>query len=401
MPIETPFKLAYLVSHPIQYQAPLLRKLAAEDWVDLKVFFISGQSTKQFFDPGFNTEIKWDVPLLDGYEHEFLPAIGEASMPRGLKPLTYGIGSRLSAGKFDALWLHGYAHPIMLRAIIAAKMRGIKVLLRAESQSGANFGTGLKRAAKDASLFPVFKLGDAFLTVGSLNAQYYRDHGVPDSKLFSVPYAVDNDYFQSRAEAAHPHQSELRASLGLDAKSPIILFASKLETRKKCSDLVSAFEQASAILPANRKPYLLIVGDGIERKNLEAQVASSNLDRVHFLGFRNQTELPALYDMSDVFVLPSAREMWGLIVNEVMNAAKPVIITDEVGSHLDLVKDGVNGYVYRTGDIPALANHLVQVLEDPSTSAKMGQEGLRRINEWGFDQDIAGIRAALEAVVKR
>ncbi|HXB61447.1 MAG TPA: hypothetical protein VNU94_01185, partial [Acidobacteriaceae bacterium] len=135
---ETPrrrIRLAYLVSHPIQYQAPLLRRIAQEPDIDLTVFFGSDYSVRGYKDEDFGVEVKWDVPLLEGYRSEFLPLLRDAENVSITRPMNYGIYSRLRGGtaeeKFDALWVHGYATVNAMHGILAAKMLGIPVLLRA------------------------------------------------------------------------------------------------------------------------------------------------------------------------------------------------------------------------------------------------------------------------------
>ena len=124
-------------------------------------------------------------------------------------------------------------------------------------------------------------------------------------------------------------------------------------------------------------PYLVIVGDGEERAALEAQVAASGCDGIRFCGFRNQSELPRFFDLASVFVLPSRSEPWGLIVNEVMNAGRAVIITDEVGMRQpDLVTDGGRGLRLSRGrrerthrGAASSAGHAQQLERDGSASA--------------------------------
>jgi glycosyltransferase involved in cell wall biosynthesis len=144
--------------------------------------------------------------------------------------------------------------------------------------------------------------------------------------------------------------------------------------------------------------YLLIVGDGEERTALERQAAATNLP-VRFCGFRNQSELPRFFDLASVFVLPSRHEPWGLIVNEAMNAACPAIVSDDVGCGPDLIEDGVNGCIYPVGNINALANAIHRVIADPATAASMGQKARERMQSWGFEQDVTGLRQALASVV--
>jgi glycosyltransferase involved in cell wall biosynthesis len=120
---------------------------------------------------------------------------------------------------------------------------------------------------------------------------------------------------------------------------------------------------------------------------------------VKFLGFRNQTELPRFYDLADLFVLPSAREPWGLVVNEAMNAAKPVIVSDRVGAGPDLVRDGSNGFVVPVGEVGALTDRLRALTSDPGLCRAMGHESAKRIRNWDFQSDLEGLRAALDVVV--
>ncbi|MEX2454894.1 MAG: glycosyltransferase family 4 protein, partial [Rhodospirillaceae bacterium] len=147
--------------------------------------------------------------------------------------------------------------------------------------------------------------------------------------------------------------------------------------------------------PAAGRPYLLIAGDGELRAELEALAADAPEGSVRFLGFRGQTELPPLYDICDVFVLPSDTEPWGLVTNEAMNAGRPVIATTEVGAARDLVADGDNGFVVQPGDIDALSGALLKLFSDPELRARMGRRSLEIVGAWSFREDVEGLREAL------
>lgn len=396
--MSSPYRVACLVTHPIQYQAPMFRYLAASPEIDLTVLFLSDLSVREYHDPGFGVAFKWDVPLLDGYRSEFLPARGAINHISFWRPCTRAIRSRLRAGRFDALWIHGYAHQAMLRAVAAARSLGIKVLMRGESHHGSESRSPLTRMLKRRVLPAMLRRVDACLPIGARNREYYLSYGVRESKLFSMPYAVDNEFFRAGAEAARPGREELRAELGLAPGRPIILFASKLQPRKRAGDLI----EACAAIKSPPRPYMLIVGDGEERGALEARAHELGLDgSVRFLGFCNQTELPRLYDLCDVLVLPSEAEPWGLVLNEVMNAAKPVIVSDAVGAAPDLVLEGGNGFVYPVGDIAALTRALQRVTGSPEHAAAMGARSLEIVAHYSFEADRAGLLAALAAVTGR
>jgi glycosyltransferase involved in cell wall biosynthesis len=399
-PGRAEIRVAYLVTHPIQYQAPLLKRIAQEPDIRVKTFFASDVSVGTFRDSGFSSTIRWDVPLLEGYDYEFLPALGDVNRVSILRPFSRGLGKRLRAGNFNALWVHGYARPQHWLAMLAAKRLGMKVLLRDEATSLGTKRGFAKRFAKHAFFAWLGRVVDAFLTIGTLNRNYYRQNGIAEERLFPMPYAVDNGLFRSRAKEAAAHREELRKSLQLETGRPIMLFAGKLIERKRPGDLLEAYSRMGGNWAAT-PPYLLYIGEGQLRAQLEARAAALGLRSVKFLGFKNQSQLPAFYDLCDVFVMPSVYEPWGLVVNEVMNAGRAVVISNEVGCSADLVENGVNGLVFRARDVVDLSRALSEILVDPLRLAHMGTKSLERINQWSFDEDIEGLRAALISVQMR
>jgi glycosyltransferase involved in cell wall biosynthesis len=402
-------RLAYLVSHPIQYQAPLLRRIAQERDIDLTVLFGSDMSVRGYRDEGFGVRVEWDVPLLGGYRHVFLPKLRDGEATGVATPLNYGILGRLRGGAgeqgggpqanaFDALWVHGYATANALHGMIAAKALGIPVLLRAESWLRDRGRNGLKLAVKRACFAALGKMVDAVLPIGTLNTEYWRHYFGERVPQFAMPYAVDNRYFAERACTARARHAELQGELGLDPGRPVILFASKLQERKQCDQLIEAYARLIRREVVVRDPYLVIVGDGEQRSALERQAAVTGLDGIRFCGFRNQSELPRFFDLATVFVLPSRDEPWGLVVNEAMNARRAVIVSDEVGCAPDLIEDGVNGCVFRAGDMDALTDALQRVLA-PGLAEAMGVRAFERIARWSFEEDVRGLRQALAHVV--
>jgi glycosyltransferase involved in cell wall biosynthesis len=398
-------RVAYLVSHPIQYQAPLLRRISREPDIELTVFFASNFSVHQYVDKGFGVDVKWDIPLVDGYDHEFLPAIWDKRRTGRTTQFNYGIFRRLLGNKrragFDVLWVHGYSTLNTLQGMLVAKLLGIPVLLRAESRLPLTEETSLKSDAKSLFFGLLRHFVDGVLPIGSSNAAYWRHYlgdGVPQ---FLMPYAVDNDYFQRQCREASNKRNELLNQLDLDESRPVILFASKLQNRKRCSDLLEAYLKLSPADGIEPDPYLVIVGDGEERDALERRAMESGFSSVRFCGFRNQTELPGFFNIATVFVLPSLNEPWGLIVNEVMNAGKAVIVSNDVGCQPDLISDGAEGCVFPAGNVAALTDALRRVLAQPSTADAMGKLALERIGKWDYEEDVRGLRQGIAFVTRR
>lgn len=395
-----PVRVAYVVSHPIQYQAPLLRTLAADPAIDLLVFFCSDFSVRAYRDSGFGAEVRWDVPLTAGYRSVVLPRWRDTTSPGTFSPIARGIFRHLARGidghPFDAVWVHGYSSINSLHAILAARALGIPVLVRAEPWLQDRKRSGWKLRLKRFFFSGMRGLIAAVLPIGTHNAEYwayYLGHRFPS---FLVPYAVDNDRFAEGMTAADPN---LPQSLGLDTGRPVILFASKLQERKHCDDLLEAYLRLTAGMPADAQPHLVIVGDGEQMPTLRRRVEQAGAHLVRFAGFRNQTELPGIFALSTVFVLPSRHEPWGLIVNEAMACGLPVIASDEVGAAVDLIQDGANGFVFPARDISALEQALRHVLA-PGVAARMGAHSRQRIAKWSFAEDLNGLKAALAFVTR-
>ncbi len=393
------YRLAYLVTHPIQYQAPLLRTIAAEPDLDLQVFFRSDFSVGRFQEADFGREIEWDVPLLEGYKYAFLPALGARTRATFWRPFNYGLSRRLATGGFDALWIHGYARPFHWQVAAAAKRHGLKVLIRDEATAISTRRGPVKQLAKRAFFGALRRLCDGFLAIGALNRGYYLENDIPAERIFSMPYAVDNAYFQAGAAQAAAGRAKLRAELGLEPDRPVILFAARFTPRKRPGDLLEAVARLAED-PGVATPHLLFAGDGPLRPELERRAAEVGLGSVRFLGFRGQLELPALYDLCDVFVLPSVFEPWGLVVNEAMNAGRAVVVSDQVGCGPDLVEPGVNGHLFKAGDVGALRDALARLVADPEACRAMGRRSLEIINRWSFREDVEGLKAALAFVLR-
>lgn len=397
-------RVAYLLSHPIQYQSPLLRLLAQQPGLELTVLYTSDFSVRSYHDKGFGAAVEWDVPLLGGYRHEFLPRMLDSHDVSFFRPLNRDIFRRLRQGGFDVLWIHGYATLNSWMAMATAKMLGIPVLLRTDSTLIDHPRGPAKLAVKNIFFRMLRRFTYGVLSVGRRNTEYWRHHLGADIPVYSIPYAVDNAFFQQRCSAASATREELRQQLGLEANRPVLLFASKLLARKCCIDLVDAYLELVKRLrsqdASGSLPYLLIVGEGEQRPRIEArlqQASAEDREGVHMIGFRNQSELPRFYDLCDAFVLPSIHEPWGLVVNEAMNAGKAIVVSDQVGCQPDLVEDGDNGRVFPARNVSALADALANVLAVPAAYRKMGERSRERIQAFSFEANVRGLMQAFTA----
>lgn len=324
----------------------------------MEVLFAHRASPTEQATAGFGVTFDWDIDLTSGYSNSFLVNMArKPGIDRFSGCDTPEVGARLNDGRFDAVLVHGWHLKSYLQGIIAARSFGLPVLVRGDSQL-ATPRSALKRGAK-ALAFPVLlRAFDAVLYVGKRSLSYYLQYGYPARRLFFSPHCVDNAWFAERATIGE--REALRARYGVNVDTTLLLFAGKLVPFKRPLDIISA---AALCQAAGRRVEILVAGDGALRASLMSAAQSFGV-RLHMLGFRNQTEMPAAYAASDCLVLPSdERETWGLVANEALACGRPIIVSDACGCSEDLAGDNLVGRNYKMGDVRALSAAIGSLLE--------------------------------------
>lgn len=391
------WKLAVLTSHPIQYQAPLFRRMSTAPGVDLTVYFCWNFGVEQSFDKDFGIAIKWDIPLLEGYRHAFLKNYSPRPSSGFWGQVNPAIVTELFKHKYDAVLIYGWNSLTNWLAFAAMIVTGTPVLIRGENPFNQELLKGrLKLSVKKLVLGWLFKRIKAFLYIGEENRKFYRYYDVPEERLFFAPYAVDNERFIKEADTLSGKRDHVRASLGIARGAFTVLFMGKLTSKKQPDVLLKTFE---AMKKKGGDAHLFFVGDGELRPKLEEYARSHGVADVHFEGFKNQTELARYYAAADVLVLPSgAGETWGLAVNEAMCFSLPVVVSDAVGCAPDLVRNNENGFVVPLGDVSAFAEKLEMIARDPTWKKRLGAASRRIIGHYNYQEDVRGILAALRYI---
>ncbi|MCS3700183.1 glycosyltransferase involved in cell wall biosynthesis [Salinibacter ruber] len=369
-------RLAIVTSHPIQYYAPLFRRLAGRDALDIHVFYGWKGATKSAYDPGFEDDVEWDISLLDGYDYTFVP--NTSSDPgshhfRGL--VNPDLIPEIDSWGPDALLLFGWAYQSHLRALL--RFSGdVPIFFRGDSTLLDEQG-GLRTALRRLFLRWVYRHVDVALYVGQNNRAYFEAHGLSDQQLAWTPHAVENQRFKD-APVAEREAQQWRRELGIPDEAVVLLFAGKFEPKKAPDTLLDAFLEYE-----NEKAHLALAGSGPMEDKLRRR-AEENA-RVHFLGFQNQSRMPVVYRLGDVFVLPSRGpgETWGLAVNEAMACGRPVVVSERVGCAPDLVEQET-GFVVPAEDAGALRQRLDTLVDDDELRRQMGRTAQTRIEDWSI-----------------
>jgi glycosyltransferase involved in cell wall biosynthesis len=385
--VSTP-RLAIVSTHPIQYYAPIFQLLARSTGLQLRVFFTFSQTEHApIADSGFGRTIVWDLPLLDGYDHEFVPNLAR-------KPGTdhfWGLRNpqlrrSIETWGATAVLVFGWNSASHLQALLHFKGR-VPVFFRGDSTL-LDRGTAARRTARRVFLTWVYRHIDVAIAVGANNRDYFRWCGVPAGRIGFAPHAIDTKRF---ADATHDLQAaRWRAELGIPRGARVILFAGKLIPKKAPQLLLEAFIRSKG------SAHLVFVGSGALESQLRGRAQGH--DSVHFLPFQNQQLMPAVYRIGDVFALPSGGpgETWGLALNEAMACSRPVIASSKVGGARDLVISGSTGWMFEAGELDALTATLEAVCAcDDTELASFGRAARQCSELWSIEAAAAGIEQAV------
>jgi glycosyltransferase involved in cell wall biosynthesis len=390
------YRVLAVAAHPVQYMAPIFRRMAAHPGFDLHVAYCSLRGAEAGHDPEFGATVQWDVPLLEGYAWSHVPNRGSGDESFfGLR--NPGLSKLIREGGYDAvLCFVGYVRATFWIACRAARSCNTAFLFGTDTNTlaprdGRRWKTTVKRI-----LWPrLFRMADQVIVPSSGARDLIVFLGLSAERVTLTPYSVDNDWWMRQSAAVD--RSAVRAGWGASASDAVILFCAKLQPWKRPGDLLRAFAGARL-----SDALLVIAGEGPLRAELELQAAALGLAaRVRFLGFVNQTQLPAVYTSADLMVLPSEYEPFAVVVNEAMCCGCPVAASDHVGAARDLVAPVRQEFVFPCGDVAALAAILNDAFADRGRLASLRRAAVAHMLTWSPERNIAATFDAIEMAVGR
>jgi glycosyltransferase involved in cell wall biosynthesis len=394
--MERPLRVLLVGTHPVQYSSPMFRLYAKDPRLEIQVAYCSLHGVEPQVDRDFGVEVKWDVPLLEGYRWMAIP---NRSWSPGLGSFfglfNSGIWCVIRRGNFDAVVLYtGYVYATFWMSIAAAKVSDVPILFGTDSHDLApRDNKGWKRQIKRLLWPRLFRMADVVIPGSSGGAALIRSLGIPEDRIVVTPFCVDNEWWI--AESSRANRDAVRRRWGVPRDASVVLFCAKLQAWKRPQDVLRAFARAES-----PNSYLVFAGDGALRSTLESEAKSLGImDRVRFLGFVNQSGLPETYTVSDILVLASEYEPFGVVVNEAMLCGCSVIVSDRVGARFDLVREGVTGFVFPMGDIRALSALLREALQSPERLRRISGAARERMASWSPPQNLEALVMALKQAI--
>lgn len=390
------YRILAIASHPVQYMAPLLRLMAQHPELDLSVAYCTLRGVETAYDPEFNMEVKWDVPLLEGYSWQEIPNRGsEGGTFRGL--YNPGLWKLIRKGKFDAVlcYLTYLCASFWISYMAARRTRSSFIFTTDATSLMPRSGTSWKQRVK-ALLWPrLFSIADQVMVPSNATRDLILSLHIPPERITLTPYSVNNDWWVAQSQLTD--RNAIRSSWGATPETAVILFCAKLQPWKRPLDLMHAFAKANL-----HEALLVYVGEGIQRQELEREATALGVSQfVRFLGFANQSQLPAIYTAADLMVLPSEYEPFGVVVNEAYCCGCPVVASDRVGSARDLIAPVDPGLIYPFGNVAALSSLLGNLCRDRARLDQLGLAARAHIGSWSPTETVAGTVAAVSAACSR
>jgi len=389
--------------------------LAASGDIRVKVFYTWGQAQGKVIDKDFGIEREWDIDLISGYDHVFVKNTSTAPGSHHYKGIINpSLVNEVAAFQPEKIIVYGWkfkSHLQLMRHFkgkIPLYFRGDSTLL----DDAASFS--IKKSLRRLLLQWVYRHVDFALSPGTASDAYFLNAGLSAYQIIRAPHAVDNARF-SGIETPDRHSSydesaqNWRKELSISEDTKVFLFAGKFEPKKNPLLLVKAFARLHQQYP---NTHLIMVGSGILEESLKQYSSTllptagrlnlsqpplpsaGKLTSITFLPFQNQSIMPLVYRLGDVFVLPSKGpgETWGLAINEAMACGRPVIASDKCGAAADMVKDNENGFVFKAGGENDLYNCMEKmVLADTSS---MGAKALETVQRFSY----ASFTSALQSL---
>jgi glycosyltransferase involved in cell wall biosynthesis len=381
-------KLLVFSGNPTQYHSPLFREIEKQNQVCLEVLFGDEIGGKSFYSEEFASEIKWDVPVLEGYKFRFFKNLSSSKRKGFFSRNNPSIVPYVLKSDAKFVLIHGYDTLTSWYVYFASLISFKKIIWRGEAVepvSTKTFISKLKILIKSAVL-PVYFWGCyKVLYSCKLNKKYLENYVRNKNKLISFPCSVDNKFFQENRIVDPKNINTLKKSLNIPLENTIITTCSRLTKRKRTMKIIETISEMDT-----KKITMLIIGDGPERINLETAAKKFGVSCV-CVGFVGQHMVAKLLSISDIFILISEYDASPKALNEAMNFPLAMISSEGVGTCIDLIHENKNGFILKNHNLEKLLDCLNYLVNNKDRLNMMGAFNEKIIADYSYDKGINNI----------
>ena len=288
-----------------------------------------------------------------------------------------GVIKHLKKDGYDFIIVANFSSPTGVIAVDYLQRHKIKYLIETDGGSPKN-GKGFKERLKRKIIKGAF----GCLGTGKENDRYFIAYGATEDKIFRYPFTslYDNDLFGKPAD--DEELSRLREELNIKEKR-VILSVGRFSYLNGYGKGYDVLLKAAKRLPSDIGWYVI---GGQPTEEFNTLLEKSGLENFHFVDFKLKDQLKKYYRASDLFVLMTVGEAWGLVINEAMACGLPVVTTDKCIAGTELITDAGNGFIVPVGDVDSLTNKVAQIIDDRDLMLKMGNRSIEVISGYTFEK---------------
>ncbi len=311
----------------------------------------------------------WKDFSFDNFRGIVLDGIGDSNrLPR------FSVTRYLKRGEYDAIVVHNPTTPTGIWAIRYMKRHRIPYMV----ESDGGFPRGEENGGIAARIKRyLYKDADLCLSTAEINDRYFTENGVAANHIRRYPFSSVRDADILPTPLSSEKKAALKDTLGIREKKVVVTVGRFIQC--KGFDILL---QAAASLPENIGVYFI---GGQPTDEYTALVNNLALTNIHFIDFQAKKDLWKYFQASDVFVLPTRGDVWGLVVNEAMANALPVVTTERCIAGLEMVRQGENGYIVPVDDADALAERINAIIQNDEQQATMAQKSLGIIKDYTIE----------------
>lgn len=349
------------------YRFPLFEEISKLKNIDLTVYFMSKSAKNR----------RWKkLPKL-GFKYKILPKLEFSYFGKDLLAyiVNYTFPYLFLKNKYDVVISAGWLDFASQMAFFLSKLTKTKFIIWSESTINE---PSIQRKLTLPFVKYLVGKSDACVAIGTRSKEYLKLLGANENKIVKAYSTVDINHFDKGSRLSTDEKNKLKNGLNIKTNK-VILYVGQMIERKGLIDLVKAFK---LIVKSDRDVTLLMVGYGPLKNKLIEACNKNNLKNVIFVDHVEVDEMPHYYAISDIFVLPSHEETWGLVINEAMACGLPIITTNKVGSGPDLVINGYNGYIVKSRSPKQIALHLLKILKNTKVRISMSRNSKRLIEKF-------------------
>jgi glycosyltransferase involved in cell wall biosynthesis len=362
------YRIALVISHPIQHFCPQYASFAKEQDISLKVFFASKLGLEKYVDVQFGEVISWGNLRIEEFDHEFLN--NEVIQPDSNIDAP-ALDNALEKFSPDLVISYGYYQKLQRRAAKWANRKHVPLAYISDSERRQK-RSKLKELIKYPFLGIYFRRMSYFLTVGNANEEFYSFYGVKREKFIRMHFPIDVELYERSYAEYESMRKDIRARYFIADSDFLISVVGKLVPWKNQDHIIEAMERLEK---QGVYTVLFVIGSGEKLNEWENKAKKLSKSRVIFTGFTDIGILPSYYAATDLYVHPASVEPHSIAISEAIYMGCPVLLSDTCGSYGqdDDVQVTKNGHVYSFGNIEKLAAGIKWFVEHPLERKRMSE----------------------------